>query len=158
MGEEYMDLSEITSYIHEHIPLTAGLGATVDFYDGETVVVSAPLEPNLNHRNTAFGGSISALAILSGWVLLFLKLREEKLDNRLVIQNSSTDFLEPVSDSFTSASTLSSGSDWNRFVRTLRRHGKARIKVDSQIESASGVGGRHAGTYVAIALDGRGSV
>ena len=71
-----MNLSEITSYIHEHIPLTSHLGAVVEAYDGKAIILSAPLTPNLNHRNTAFGGSISALGILSGWTLLFLKLKE----------------------------------------------------------------------------------
>ncbi len=154
LDNKNMNLSEITSYIHEHIPITASLGATVDFYDGETVVVSAPLEPNLNHRNTAFGGSISTLAILSGWVLLYLKLKAGNIDSRLVIQNSSTDFLEPISDSFTSTSSLPSDSDWKRFIQIFKRHGRARIKINSKIESSSGIGGNHVGTYVAIAING----
>ncbi len=147
-----MTLSELTKYIHTHIPLTSHLGAVVEFYDGDILEISAPLEPNLNHRNTAFGGSISALGILSGWALLFVKLRESDLKTRLVIQRSSFDFIEPIDDDFTAICKKPSESDWIKFIKTLKRHGKARITIDSQISCLSGNGGNHEGTYVAILL------
>ena len=147
-----MTLSEITSYIHNHIPLTAHLGAVIDAYDGEAVTISAPLGPNLNHRNTAFGGSISALGILSGWALLFLKLKDTGIKNRLVIQKSSFDFQEPIDDNFKASCSLPNDENWDKFIRTLTKHGRARIIVKSIIKSASGTGGVHEGAYVAIAL------
>lgn len=148
-----MDLSEITSYIHEHIPLTLHLGAVVDAFDGNTVTISAPLTQNLNHRNTAFGGSISALGILSGWTLLFLKLKESGIKNRLVIQKSSFDFQDPIVDDFFATCTVPDAAIWEKFMKTLTRHGRARITVYSRIESSSGTGGNHEGVYVAIVLN-----
>ncbi len=132
-----MNLPEITAYIHEHIPLTAHLGAAVDAFDGTSVVLSAPLRPNLNHRNTAFGGSISALGILSGWTLLFLKLRELGIRNRLVIQKSSCDFQDPVTDDFKATCNLPDSATWEKFIKTLTRHGRARITVSSKIDLIS---------------------
>lgn len=148
-----MNLSELTSYIHTHIPLTAHLGAIVESYDGNYIEISAPLEPNLNHRNTAFGGSISALGILSGWALLFIKLKEGGLTTRLVIQRSSFDFIEPIDDKFKAICNMPDDKEWNKFLKTLKRHGKARLTVESRIESSNGNGGKHTGTYVAILLD-----
>jgi len=148
-----MNESEVTSYIHEHIPLTSHLGATVESYDGNTVTISAPLTPNLNHRNTAFGGSISALGILSGWTLLFLKLKEAGIKSRLVIQKSSVDFQDPIADDFKAIGILPDQKTWEKFTRTLSKHGRARISIQSKIESSSGIGGIHEGAYVAIVLD-----
>lgn len=145
-----MDLTEITAYLHEHIPLTAHLGAAVEAYDGESVVLSAPLPPNLNHRNTAFGGSISALGILSGWTLLFLQLRETGVQSRLVIQKSSFDFRDPVTGDFKATCRLPDAATWERFLRTLLRRGRARITVQSNVTDATGVGGTHEGVYVAL--------
>lgn len=153
-----MNLSDVTSYIHEHIPLTSHLGANVESYDGNTVTITAPLTPNLNHRNTAFGGSISALGILSGWTLLFLKLKEAGIKSRLVIQKSSFDFQDPVDDAFKAICTLPDQKTWDKFTKTLSRHGRARISVQSKIESSSGVGGTHEGAYVAILLGEKESV
>ena len=145
-----MDLKEFTSYLHKHIPITARLGAKVESYDGNAVCISAPLRPNVNHRNTVFGGSISALAILSGWAMLHLKLRGEGIKTRLVIQKTSCDFLEPVDDDFTAICAMPQGDVWRKFIQTLRKHGKARIKVRSTIESSSGIRGTHEGVYVAL--------
>lgn len=148
-----MKSSEITAYIHEHIPLTSHLGAAVESYDGRTITLSAPITPNLNHRNTAFGGSISALGILSGWTLLFLKLKETGIKNRLVIQKSSFNFKDPVDDDFSATCALPDHETWDKFIKTLSRHGRARITVHSRIEDSSGVGGTHEGVYVAITLE-----
>jgi len=153
-----VNLNEVTSYIHEHIPITSHLGATVESYDGEKVIISAPLTPNLNHRNTAFGGSLSSFGILSGWTLLFLKLKEMGIKNRLVIQKSSFDFLVPVDDDFQATSTIPQPEIWDKFIKTLTKHGRARITVQSRIESSSGTGGNHEGVYVAVILKDNESV
>ena len=58
------------------------------------VVLSAPLAPNINHRDTVFGGSASAVAILAAWSMLHLRLSAEGLGSRLVIQRNTMDYLE----------------------------------------------------------------
>ncbi len=148
-----MNLSELTSYIHKHIPLTVHLGAVVQSYDGNKIEIKAPLKPNLNHRNTAFGGSVSALGILSGWALLFIKLKESGLQTRLVIQHSSFDFIEPIDADFKAICAMPEEIEWERFINTLKRHSKARITVNSKIHSLDENSGSHSGTYVAILLD-----
>ncbi|BDG04207.1 thioesterase domain-containing protein [Anaeromyxobacter oryzae] len=145
-----MTADEITAYVHEHIPITRSLGVRVEHYDGQSVRLAALLRPNLNHRATAFGGSLSSVAILSGWVLLHLQLREHGIANRLVIQRSALDFEAPVDGDFTAACTLPPAPAWSRFLSTLARHSSARVTVTSTLECASGVGGRHLGTYVAV--------
>jgi thioesterase domain-containing protein len=147
-----MNLPEVTAYLHENIPVTAHLGARVESYDGTSVCLSAPLQPNLNHQLTAFGGSLSALAILSGWTLLHLRLREQGIRSRLVIQKSTVDFLDPIERDFRAIATLPPAEEWEKFLRTLQKFGRARITVLSRIESSAGTGGRHEGVYVAVSL------
>ncbi len=145
-----MTLDEITSYLHEQMPITRSLGARVELYAGDSVRLTAPLTPNLNHFGTAFGGSLSALAILSGWVLLHLQLRERGIANRLVIQRGVYDFAAPVDGDFTATSVLPLAATWNRFLATLARHHAARVTVTTTVACASGPGGWHEGTYVAV--------
>ncbi|HEX9052702.1 MAG TPA: YiiD C-terminal domain-containing protein [Anaeromyxobacter sp.] len=147
-----MTLDEITAYLHEHMPITRGLGARVAAYDGLSVRLAAPLAPNLNHFGSAYGGSLSAVAILSGWVLLYLQLRERGIANRVVIQRSALDFASPVDGDFTATSVLPPPAAWDRFLATLARHHAARVTVSTTLACASGVGGRHEGTYVATRL------
>lgn len=145
------ELTQLTAYLHEHIPLTAHLGADVIAYDGRTVRLRAPLAQNINHRSTAFGGSLSAVAILSGWTLLYLKLKEAGIANQLVIQKSSFDFSEPVDGDFEACCSIPEDAQWERFLKTLKRHKRARISVASEVTFPSGKGGVHEGVYVAIA-------
>lgn len=144
-----MTVDEITAYVHAHIPVTRALGARVERYDGASVRLVAPLTPNLNHTGTAFGGSLSAVAILSGWVLVHLKLREAGIASQLVIQRSTVDFDAPVDGDFTATATLPEPKPWDRFLATLARHRIARVVVRSILAGPSGAGGRHEGTFVA---------
>lgn len=150
-----MRLDEITAYLHAHIPITRSLGASAVGYDGATLRLSAPLAPNLNHAGTAFGGSLSALAVLAGWGLVHLNLRERGVPSRLVVQRSTLEFLAPVDGDFTATAALPSPEAWERFLATLDRHGRARVTVPAAIASSSGVDGRHEGTYAAFRLPER---
>lgn len=147
-----MTVDEITAYVHAHIPITVALGARVERYDGASVRLVAPLGPNLNHTGSAFGGSLSAIAILSGWVLVHLKLREAGIANRLVIQRSTVDFDAPVDGDITATATLPDPRPWDRFLATLARHRTARVIVSSSLAGPSGAGGRHEGTFVATRI------
>ncbi|MFO0582965.1 MAG: YiiD C-terminal domain-containing protein [Anaeromyxobacter sp.] len=152
-----MTLDEISAFVHERIPLTRTLAARAVHWDGTTLRLAAPLAPNVNHRGTGFGGSLSAVAILSGWLLLHLRLREAGIAARLVIQRSAFDYDAPVDGDFTATATAPEPGAWERFVETLGRHRAARVKVLSVVACASGEGGRHEGTFVATRVEQAGS-
>jgi len=75
-------LQETERFLHEQIPLTRAMGVRVRSWDGEKLWLSAPLEPNHNHLGTAFGGSLSALATLAGYSLLWLLLGDREASHR----------------------------------------------------------------------------
>ena len=79
---------ELEQYMHKHIPLSKAMAVSVVSVTDSAVTLQAPLEPNINHRETVFGGSASALAILAGWSLLHVRLRAAGIANRLVIQRN----------------------------------------------------------------------
>jgi thioesterase domain-containing protein len=60
-----MDARELQAYLHAHIPLSAAMQVSVDAVAADGVTLRAPLAPNINHRETVFGGSASAVAILA---------------------------------------------------------------------------------------------
>lgn len=114
------------------------------------VVLSAPLEPNLNHRETVFGGSASALAILSGWTLVHLWLRHEGLRPRIVIQRNEMEYLRPIEDRYTSTCSAPPDEAWERLLRTLRGRGMGRVAVNAVLECGGLQVGRFSGQYVAL--------
>jgi len=138
-----------TEYLHRHIPLTAAMQLRVLRSGAGTVELAAPLAPNLNHRGTAFGGSLVTLGIASGWALLQRSLAEAGVEARIVVQKSECEYLLPVEQEFVSSSRLP--EEWPQFLDTLRKRGRARITVHSSLHSAGQEVVRHSGVFVAIA-------
>ena len=144
-------------YLHRHIPLSKAMEVAVAACDEEGVTLAAPLTPNLNHRGTAFGGSVSSLAVLSAWTLLHVRLGAAGLPSRIVIQKSEFTYLKPIDGEFTARCPLPEAAVWNRFLTTLRRRGKARITLEAEVRSGTVAAGRFAGDYVALGgADGEG--
>lgn len=143
--------SELQQYLHQHIPLSAAMQVQVVQATPEAVVLAAPLAPNINHRDTVFGGSASALGILAAWSLLHVRLRGAGLTGRLVIQRNTMDYLAPMAGEFEAHATLGDPAEWQRFERMLQRKGTGRISVAAELRCA----GRRAGSLIGefVALD-----
>ena len=150
-----MDTHELQRYLHEHIPLSKAMGTHVSAVNTEYVTLSAPLAPNINHRETVFGGSASALAILSAWSLLHVRLRQEQFEGRIVIQRSTMNFAHPMAAQFTATAVLSEISEWSKFVTMLRRKGRARISVVATLHCREEEVGTFNGDFVAVAIAAR---
>jgi len=144
---------DLEAYLHAHIPLSAAMQVAVVSASSDAVTLSATLAPNINHRSTAFGGSISTLAILSAWSLVNLRLKTDGLNIRLVIQSNRMDYDAPVESDFTATATLVDATTWPSFVKLLARRGRSRIIVQSVVRSGDLVGGRFEGEFVAFRLD-----
>lgn len=140
----------LEAYLHAHIPLSASMGVSVVGVSRDAVVLGAPLEPNINHKSTVFGGSASAVAILAAWSLLHLRLTAEGLQGQLVIQSNRMDYDRPMTGAFTATSALADPAAWPLFARTLARHGRARIEAVSTLACDGVVAGRLSGRFVAL--------
>ena len=125
--------AHLEQYLHEHIPLSKELGVTAVEATPDAVRLAAPLEPNLNHRSTVFGGSISALAILSGWSLLWLRLRDVTGGHHIVINSNEVAYLAPARADFEAVCSGLAPADWDMFTRTFYRRGMARIELTSEV-------------------------
>jgi thioesterase domain-containing protein len=118
--------------------------------EDDAVTLQAPLEPNLNHQQTVFGGSASALAILASWALLHVRLQSEGIADRLVIQRNVMEYQHPILGQFTARSMLEHPEAWKPFTDMLTRKGKARITVLAVLEHMGRVAGRFSGQFVAF--------
>ena len=148
-----MTAAELQAYLHGHIPLSAAMQVAVDEADIGRVRLRAPLAPNINHRETVFGGSASAVAILAAWSLLHLRLRADGLSSRLVIQRNTMDYGLPILGEFTATASLAAPDACPRFLRTLARMGKARAEVQAVLEADGKVVGRLTGEFVALSSE-----
>ncbi|MBD9523664.1 YiiD C-terminal domain-containing protein [Ensifer sp. ENS02] len=148
-----MTPEELQSYLHNHIPLSAAMQVRVDAVSDDHVLLSAPLAPNINHRDTVFGGSASALSILSAWSLLHVRMRKSGVVARLVIQSNRMDYLKPVTGAFAARSSLADAGQWPGFLRLLERRGRARAVVVADLLDGDTLAGRFEGEFVALGYD-----
>lgn len=141
----------LEAYLHEHIPLTRRMEVSVLEAGREQIVLEAPLEPNINHRDTVFGGSGSALAILAGWALVHVRLRQEgHSPRRIVIQRNQMEYLLPIKGTFRARSRAPALEEWSRFLRMLDRRDIGRVALEATLEADGEVAGRFEGEYVVL--------
>ncbi len=148
MVVDSIDRAAVEAYLHEHIPISSAMGIAVTLASPVEVALSAPLVPNVNHRSTVFGGSIASVAILAAWTLAHLRVADRP--SRVVIQRAETDYLLPIRSPFTATCRLDDEAAWERFDRTLARHGRARIALEATVSSGGRLVATFRGTYVAI--------
>jgi len=146
-------LSTMQTYLHEHIPITAHVGVEVRAFGDGAIRLRAPLAANINHRDTAFGGSLSSLGILAGWGLIHFTLQQLGLPSRIVIQSSRMDFLAPGDADFEAVASLPEAKAWERFCTMLQKKGRARITLPSEVRIGASQVATHEGVYVAILND-----
>lgn len=145
-----MTPTDLQAYLHEHIPLSAAMQVDVRVAAPEQIVLGAPLAPNINHRDTVFGGSASALAILSAWSLLHVRLTADGYETRLVIQRNTMSYEQAILGNFTAHALAPTAEAWGTFTRMLQRKGKARIAISSTLHCDGQTVGRFEGEFVAL--------
>ncbi|HEV2761821.1 MAG TPA: YiiD C-terminal domain-containing protein [Pyrinomonadaceae bacterium] len=139
---------QIQELFYSKIPITRALGVRVEEYDGGRLVLVAPLGENVNHMGTAFGGSLNALAVLSGYGLLWLELRDT--ESHIVIRDSSISYDRPVRGDIRAVCVRPGEETLEAFRRSFRQKGKARIVLSATVEDGGVVAVRFRGTFVAM--------
>ncbi|MEN2397701.1 YiiD C-terminal domain-containing protein [Pseudomonas halotolerans] len=131
------DSRYLESILHHDIPLTRDMGLKVLDWQARQLRLFLPLEANVNHKSTMFGGSLYCGAVLGGWGWLHLALREEGIeDGHIVIQEGQISYPLPVTRDATVICQAPEEKVWNRFLATYRRYGRARLTLQTQVTNA----------------------
>ncbi len=141
-------LQELQETLARDIPITNHLGITVESYNDQGLTLKAPIQQNINHKSTAFAGSLNALLTLAGWGLLWLILKERGLHVQIVIQESMSNYLRPVTRDFSARCHKPDPAYIARLETTLRKKGKARLELQSEIREGDIVAVTFSGRYV----------
>ena len=124
------------------------MGIRVIDGNDDRFVVEAPVSLNSNHLQTAFGGSINAVAVLAGYGLLWMELQEEEAD--VVIRESSIRFLHPIRTTIRAVCPRPDPAELQAFGASLRAKGKARITLRVRVEESGLIAAELVGTFVAL--------
>jgi len=128
--------AELEQVLHHDIPLTRQMGIRVIDWQNHRLRLHLPLAPNVNHKSTLFGGSLYCGAVLAGWGWLHLRLREAGIDDgHIVIQDGQISYPLPVREDAIAVCDAPDVAQWDRFITTYQRRGRARLELPTRIHA-----------------------
>lgn len=145
------DSRYLESILHHDIPLTRDMGLKVLDWQAQQLRLQLPLEANVNHKSTMFGGSLYCGAVLAGWGWLHLRLKEEGIeDGHIVIQEGQISYPLPVTGDAVAICSAPEDKVWKKFLAMYQRHGRARLTLHSRVVNVGSKDDavRFAGQYV----------
>jgi thioesterase domain-containing protein len=126
---------EINDFLNDHVPLFQAMQARLERCDDAGLTLVAPLAPNINDKGIAFGGSMAAIAALTGWALTRVTLREHGETAEIVITDSTLKFLKPVREGIVAECARPNPETTERFINHYRQRGKTRWTVEVVIRA-----------------------
>lgn len=131
------DSHYLESLLHSDIPLTRQMGLQVLDWQQHCLRLQLPLEANVNHKSTMFGGSLYCGAVLAGWGWLHLRLKEEGVeDGHIVIQEGQISYPLPVTGDAIAICPSPSPAVWKKFLAMYQRYGRARLTLQTRVVNA----------------------
>lgn len=136
-------LRALEERVRAHIPLVEHLAFRLEYHEPGTLILHAPLEPNINDKGTFFAGSQAALLALAGWALTTLEAERTVARADVVAVESSLKHLIPAPfDARLEAHATQSARE--RFHERLARRGRGKLELSVEL---LGPAGERATTY-----------
>jgi thioesterase domain-containing protein len=144
-----MSPQELLTKLNKEIPLSRHLGFDFLEASAQRVRIKARLTENINHKGTAFGGSIYTLSVLAAYSLVYLGLDQEKVPtNNIVIQKADIDYLKPVTGDFEILCEFKGTEAYEKFYEALGRWKKVRDKINVSVSCQGQVCAKLTGLFV----------
>ena len=144
-------LDELQATLEREIPMSAQMGIRVHGGGPDGLVMRMPLNPNRNHQQTAFAGSLSALCTIAGWGYVYLLLRELGRTGNIVIHRSTIKYAEPVMTSEIYAlCRAATPAETQYFLEMLDDKGQTKLDVSVEVAGKNGPAVSFRGSYVVL--------
>ena len=122
-------LDYVRHKLRSQVPLIAHMGVDLISWDGASVIVEAPLEPNLNTHGTAFGGSLYNVAAMTGWSAVHLTLMDAGHTPSVWVAKGEIDYKAPVRGILRGMATVTDESR-QQLLQGYETKGRAKITID----------------------------
>lgn len=144
-----MDKQEFEEFLHSKIPITKAMGITVIEFTKSRVKLSAQIEPNINDKLTAFGGSINALMTICGWAMTFINIKDVDNDVQIVIHKSNITYMAPINEDFIAECSVEHNESVE-FIENYKKYNKARLNLKVFCGKKERIFVKYEGEYVAF--------
>lgn len=133
--------THLARVFEQDIPLSHAMGTQVSAWHNRQLHLQFPLAPNINHQASMFGGSMYCAAVLAAWGWIHLALRDAGIETtHIVVQSGQMEYPRPATGELIDAvCEAPEERDWQRFLKTYQKHGKARLQLSSRVLAADGL-------------------
>lgn len=126
-------IAALNDFVINTLDLAVAMDIAIESYDRSSLVLSAPLEKNINDKNTAFGGSLYVLNVMTCWGMVYMKCREGGVEiPNIVVSHAEIDYLAPVPDKKIIASCTVT-DEFDGFIEYYRGNSRSRVKLQSSV-------------------------
>ncbi len=145
-----MNPSELQVYLYEQIPMAKALGILVKKVELKCIILQAPLDVNINHKKTVFGGSLYSIATLACWSLAFLNAKQLNIKCEIVISKGEIDYKSSVTGDFEVTCQIEDEKAYAQFCDRLTKRNLSRLSLTAQIQEKGLIAVEYKGDFVAI--------
>lgn len=121
------------------MPPVAAMQIRALAFDGDSLVLQAPLSANVNDKQCAFGGSLASVMTLAGWGWLTLAADRAGLTSEVYVADSSIRYLAPLYEDLYGRASLRPDQDWQAIIRTLGERRRASATMLAEVRTSTGI-------------------
>lgn len=122
----------------------------IEQLDRYKVRLSMPIANNVNHRGSAFGGSIDSLFLTTGWAFIRYLIDHYEPTPIIVGSRGTTNFMKPILVDFEASLEIPPDDEVEKFLATFERFGRARITTKATIQQNGELCAEFDGDYVVV--------
>ena len=124
--------------LFDAMPPVAAMQIRALAFNGDSLVLQAPLSANVNDKQCAFGGSLASVMTLAGWGWLMLAADRAGLTSEVYVADSSIRYLAPLYEDLRGRACLRPDQDWQAIIRTLGERRRASATMLAEVRNSAG--------------------
>ena len=140
-------MAHLQAIIDSRILPAAAMGIRVSNFSGDKITLSAPLEKNTNHHNTAFGGSLYSIAAVACWALLDIQCAKKALNADIVISKGNVEYYLPVVSDFLLTAQAVHQSELHSAIENCAANGRGDVVLEGIVLQNEKVAVKFTGHY-----------
>jgi len=127
-------IKNLQAFLYQEIPLTKDMGLEMREFSSELLLASAPLDENINDKGSVFGGSSSALMIITAWSLIKLNCQKYGITSDIVIHKNETTWNKALYDKPIIKASFKKEYNFNNIKTALKRSKLQRIECIIELQ------------------------
>jgi thioesterase domain-containing protein len=127
--------TDLQNKIRGAIPMSEAMQFSIEELSSRSILVHAPLAPNVNIHGTGFAGSIYSIAVLAGWALSTHIMDVLAMDGDLVVSKAEIRYRAPVTGRIECRAVASEGA-CRKFQDSFNQIGKGKLALTIEVGDA----------------------